>query len=223
MEHLSGVAADREEPAIDRAVLSTDDVPGSARKGLLQPIDESKQANHARLEDISEDPLSDHPGIGDSFHATSIVYRSDKVDLVALPGPSGCGTRATMCASAGFLAPCSGFIFLDGRDETRAQPSRRAVGLVFQSDALFPHFTVHENVAFGSRLGRDPDLPARAQSALATVGLRDVKSRAPAELSGRQQQRLVPARSLVTEPDLLLLDEPLSNLQGGFDWRCVSD
>ena len=223
MEHPSRVAADREEPAIDIVVLSTDDMHGSARKGLLQPIDESKHANRAKLADIPEDPLSEHPGTGCSLHATSIVYRSDKADLVALLGPFGCGTRATTCASAGFLVPCSGIICLDGLDEIRAPPSKRAVGLVLQPCALFPRFTVHENVAFGPRLGRDSDLSARVRSGLATVGLQDFNSRAPAELSGGQHQRLVLARSPVMEPNPPLLDEPLSSLDGGVDWRCASD
>ncbi len=135
-----------------------------------------------------------------------------KGELVALLGPSGCGKSTTMRAVAGLLAPRSGTVRLDGRDVTRVPPSRRGVGLVFQSYALFPHLTVFENVAFGLRLRRAPDLADRVRSGLATVGLEEFAGRAPAELSGGQQQRLALARSLVMEPKLLLLDEPLSNL-----------
>ncbi len=135
-----------------------------------------------------------------------------KGERVVLLGPSGCGKTTTMRAIAGLLAPRSGTIRLDGSDVTRVPPSRRVLGLVFQSYALSPHLTVHENVAFGLRLRRDPDLPSRVRSGLATVGLQDFAERAPAELSGGRQLRLAPARSLVMEPKLPLPHEPLSNL-----------
>ncbi|MEL6235926.1 MAG: ABC transporter ATP-binding protein [Pseudomonadota bacterium] len=133
-------------------------------------------------------------------------------ELVALLGPSGCGKTTTMRAIAGLLSPRSGRIVIDGRDVTRLPPSRREVGLVFQSYALFPHLTVYENVAFGLRLKRVSDLDARVKAGLATVGLEAFADRAPAALSGGQQQRVALARSLVMEPKVLLLDEPLSNL-----------
>ena len=117
-----------------------------------------------------------------------------KGELVALLGPSGCGKTTTMRAVAGLLAPRSGSIRLDGRDVTRVPPSKRGVGLVFQSYALFPHLTVYENVAFGLRLRRDRDVAARVEAGLATVGLQEFDGRAPAELSGGQQQRLALAR-----------------------------
>ena len=133
-------------------------------------------------------------------------------ELVALLGPSGCGKSTTMRAIAGLLSPKSGTIRLEGRDITRVAPSRREVGLVFQSYALFPHLTVFENVAFGLRLRREPELEAKVAAGLATVGLADFARRAPADLSGGQQQRVALARSLVMNPKVLLLDEPLSNL-----------
>ncbi|MEM9049337.1 MAG: ABC transporter ATP-binding protein [Pseudomonadota bacterium] len=135
-----------------------------------------------------------------------------KGELVALLGPSGCGKTTTMRAIAGLLSPRSGRIVIDGSDVTRLPPSRREVGLVFQSYALFPHLTVYENVAFGLRLKRVANLDARVKAGLATVGLEDFADRAPAALSGGQQQRVALARSLVMEPKVLLLDEPLSNL-----------
>jgi putative spermidine/putrescine transport system ATP-binding protein len=135
-------------------------------------------------------------------------------ELVALLGPSGCGKTTTMRAIAGLLTPASGRIHLDGSDLTRVATNRRPVGLVFQSYALFPHLTVFENVAFGLRLkGMQGDaLAERVTRGLASVGLSGFAERKPAELSGGQQQRVALARSMVIEPKVLLLDEPLSNL-----------
>lgn len=135
-----------------------------------------------------------------------------KGELIALLGPSGCGKTTTMRAIAGLLTPRSGSVHIDGRDVTRVPPSRREVGLVFQSYALFPHLSVFENVAFGLRLRREPDLKAKVMEGLQTVGLTEFLDRQPADLSGGQQQRVSLARSLVMHPKVLLLDEPLSNL-----------
>ncbi|MGR3375717.1 ABC transporter ATP-binding protein [Salipiger abyssi] len=135
-----------------------------------------------------------------------------KGELITLLGPSGCGKSTTMRAIAGLMTPSAGRIVIDGRDVTRLPPSKREVGLVFQSYALFPHLTVYENVAFGLRLKSAPDLDAKVRDGLATVGLTEFADRAPRDLSGGQQQRVALARSLVMEPKVLLLDEPLSNL-----------
>jgi putative spermidine/putrescine transport system ATP-binding protein len=135
-----------------------------------------------------------------------------KGELIALLGPSGCGKTTTMRAIAGLLSPKSGRISIDGRDVTRLPPSRREVGLVFQSYALFPHLSVFENVAFGLRLRREKDLEAKVKAGLDTVGLGDFAKRMVPDLSGGQQQRVSLARSLVMQPKVLLLDEPLSNL-----------
>ncbi|MDV7143467.1 ABC transporter ATP-binding protein [Tropicimonas sp. TH_r6] len=135
-----------------------------------------------------------------------------KGELIALLGPSGCGKTTTMRAIAGLLTPRGGSVHIDGRDVTRLPPSRREVGLVFQSYALFPHLSVFENVAFGLRLRHEPDLDAKVMAGLETVGLTDFAKRQPADLSGGQQQRVSLARSLVMHPKVLLLDEPLSNL-----------
>ena len=135
-------------------------------------------------------------------------------ELIALLGPSGCGKTTTMRAIAGLLRPTSGRIVIAGRDVTAIPANRRGVGLVFQSYALFPHLSAFENVAFGLRLRRLParDIQAQCEAGLARVGLQGLADRKPAELSGGQQQRLALARSLVIKPALLLLDEPLSNL-----------
>ncbi len=135
-------------------------------------------------------------------------------ELLALLGPSGCGKTTTMRAIAGLLAPRAGRIVLAGRDITRVSAHQREVGLVFQSYALFPHLSVHENVAFGLRLRNvaGDELQRRVGEAIDMVGLGGFERRLPRELSGGQQQRVALARSVVVRPRLLLLDEPLSNL-----------
>jgi putative spermidine/putrescine transport system ATP-binding protein len=138
----------------------------------------------------------------------------EKGECIALLGPSGCGKTTTLRMVAGFITPDAGHIRLDGRAIERDPPHKRRIGMVFQSYALFPHMTVAGNVAFGLEMrGVAADArEARVAAALGMVGLADYATRYPAQLSGGQQQRVALARALVTEPDLLLLDEPLSNL-----------
>ena len=137
-----------------------------------------------------------------------------KGELLALLGPSGCGKTTTMRAIAGLLEPSSGRITLDGTDITRLAANKRQVGLVFQSYALFPHLSVFDNVAFGLKLKgiRGEALQRQVNDGLQSVGLLNFASRKPPELSGGQQQRVALARSMVMQPKVLLLDEPLSNL-----------
>ncbi|EUB97940.1 Polyamine-transporting ATPase [Rhizobium sp. CF080] len=151
---------------------------------------------------------------GDSVAVANLDLNIRKGELIALLGPSGCGKTTTMRAIAGLLAVKSGHVRLDGADITRVPANKRAVGLMFQSYALFPHLSVYENVAFGLKLKgmRGPELETKVQSGLKSVGLSTFANRKPAELSGGQQQRVALARSMVMEPKVLLLDEPLSNL-----------
>ncbi len=151
---------------------------------------------------------------GKSVAVDNLNLSIKKGELIAFLGPSGCGKSTTMRAIAGLMRPMSGTITLDGTDITRVAANRRQVGLVFQSYALFPHLSVFENVAFGLRLKRleAGKLKQQVEEGLATVGLTEFVDRKPAELSGGQQQRVALARSLVMNPKLLLLDEPLSNL-----------
>ncbi|MCO5732428.1 ABC transporter ATP-binding protein [Rhizobium sp. SSA_523] len=137
-----------------------------------------------------------------------------KGELLALLGPSGCGKTTTMRAIAGLMKPVGGKIVLDGRDITHVPANKREIGLVFQSYALFPHLTVFENVAFGLRMkGMDgQDLRRRVEDGLRSVGLSEFADRKATDLSGGQQQRVSLARSMVVQPKLLMLDEPLSNL-----------
>ncbi len=135
-------------------------------------------------------------------------------EFLSLLGPSGCGKSTLLRMVAGLVEPDGGQIVLAGEDITRVAVHRRNLGLVFQSYALFPHMTVFENVAFGLRrrgVG-EAELGPRVERMLELVRLGPLGARYPRELSGGQQQRVALARALVTEPRVLLLDEPLSNL-----------
>ena len=131
-------------------------------------------------------------------------------EIVALLGPSGSGKTTLLRLLAGFEAPDAGTIRVEGEEVTRLPPARRRFGMVFQHYALFPHLDVGENVAFGLRDIADPD--AKVRAALALVDLAGFERRRVQELSGGQQQRVALARALAPEPRVLLLDEPLSNL-----------
>jgi len=137
-----------------------------------------------------------------------------KGEFISFLGPSGCGKTTTLQMIAGFLDPSGGTIRLDGRDLARVRPARRGLGIVFQSYALFPHLTAAENIAFGLEMRGVPraEREARVRDALAMVGLAGYGERHPRRMSGGQQQRVALARALVIRPDVLLLDEPLSNL-----------
>jgi spermidine/putrescine ABC transporter ATP-binding subunit len=135
-------------------------------------------------------------------------------ELVTLLGPSGCGKSTTLNLIAGLLQPDAGRIYLRGELVNSWEPRRRRLGMVFQTWALFPHMTAYENVAFGLRLQRlgPVEVRQRVEEMLALVRLPEVEGRYPSQLSGGMQQRVALARALATKPDILLLDEPLSNL-----------
>src|SRR5437868_9180462 len=138
----------------------------------------------------------------------------ERGEFVALLGPSGCGKTTTLQMIAGFVEPSAGAITLDGSDLIATKPNQRGLGIVFQSYALFPHMTAAENVAFGLEMRRVPrgECRERVRAALAMVGLAGYEERYPRRMSGGQQQRVALARALVIRPSVLLLDEPLSNL-----------
>ena len=138
----------------------------------------------------------------------------EKGEFVSLLGPSGCGKTTTLQMIAGFVEPSAGAITLDGADLLATKPAKRGLGIVFQSYALFPHMSAAENVAFGLAMQGVPraERNRRVAGALALVGLADFAERFPRSMSGGQQQRVALARALVIRPRMLLLDEPLSNL-----------
>ena len=161
---------------------------------------------------IELEAVSKHYG---DFHAVrDFSLTIEQGELVVLLGPSGCGKTTTLRMIAGFVPVTSGRIRLGGRDVTSLPPQRRNTGLVFQGYALFPHLTAAENIAFGLQMRGLSDAVVREKvaSALRLVRLDDLGDRLPRQLSGGQQQRVALARALVIEPDALLLDEPLSNL-----------
>jgi len=138
----------------------------------------------------------------------------EKGELVGLLGPSGCGKTTTIRLIAGLLKPTAGEIWIANRNITQFSPERRNIGMVFQSYALFPHLNVFENVAFGLRatgVARG-QIPGRVRRALNVVHLSEHEFRPVFELSGGEQQRVAIARAIILEPQVLLLDEPLSNL-----------
>jgi putative spermidine/putrescine transport system ATP-binding protein len=135
-------------------------------------------------------------------------------ELVALLGPSGCGKTTTLRMVAGFVEPTSGKITLDERDITTLPPHKRDTAMVFQSYALFPHMSVAANISFGLEMRKVPkaERDKRIRGALDMVQLSHLAERLPRQLSGGQQQRVALARGLAVNPAILLLDEPLSNL-----------
>jgi iron(III) transport system ATP-binding protein len=135
-------------------------------------------------------------------------------EFVTLLGPSGCGKTTTLRAIAGLTEIDGGTISFDGRVMNDVPPHQRSTALVFQSYALFPHMTVHQNIAFGLRMRHvpRPERDRAVDEAMSMVGLEGLAERKPGNLSGGQQQRVALARAVVTRPDVLLFDEPLSNL-----------
>jgi iron(III) transport system ATP-binding protein len=153
-----------------------------------------------------------------AFGRTEVLRNIDLVvepgEFFTLLGPSGCGKSTLLRLIAGFNRAQRGAILVDGRDVTAVPPWKRDIGMVFQSYALWPHMTVAQNVAFGLEERRLPraEIRRKAGNALSLVGLGELADRRPHQLSGGQQQRVALARTLAIEPRVLLLDEPLSNL-----------
>lgn len=150
----------------------------------------------------------------DVLAADDVSLSIEPGELVTLLGPSGCGKTTTLRMIAGFETPSKGRIWIGERDVTNVPPNARDTAMVFQSYALFPHLTVRENVAYGLRFRRvdKADAARRVDRIMSLVGLKGLEGRSPGQLSGGQQQRVALARALVVEPQVLLFDEPLSNL-----------
>jgi len=163
-------------------------------------------------------PVVELAGVTKRFRDVTAVKDVDLTiqegELLTLLGPSGCGKTTTLRMIAGFEKPSGGVVRITGDSVTETPPYNRDTGMVFQQYALFPHMTVADNIAFGLKMQGvgDDEIEERVRNALSMVRLEGRGDRYPKELSGGQQQRVALARALVIEPSVLLLDEPLSNL-----------
>jgi ABC-type Fe3+/spermidine/putrescine transport system ATPase subunit len=157
-------------------------------------------------------------GLAKSFNGRTVLdidaLEIQDGEFFALLGPSGCGKTTTLRSIAGLAEPDRGRILIGGRDVTAVPSSERNLGMVFQRYALFPHLTVAENIGYGLTEHKvaPSERDARVSDTLALIGLPDLGARYPHQLSGGEQQRVALARAIVYRPDVLLLDEPLSNL-----------
>jgi putative spermidine/putrescine transport system ATP-binding protein len=164
------------------------------------------------------DPFLAIEGVTKSFGSVQVVRGADiairKGEFVSFLGPSGCGKTTILRMVAGFEAPTTGRIIIDGKDVTALRPNQREIGMVFQSYALFPNLTVAGNIGFGLKVAGRPkaEIAARVEEMLKLIGLPELTNRYPWQLSGGQQQRVALARALAPSPRVLLLDEPLSAL-----------
>jgi putative spermidine/putrescine transport system ATP-binding protein len=201
-------------------------------------VDNCKHACHARRRDVNNLAGTGHLQVGAaavSPHSPSqpfleidravvsygpvnvlesLSLNVGKGEFVALLGSSGCGKTTLLRAIAGFIIPSAGAIRVGGRDVTRLPPDKRGMALVFQSYALWPHMTVAQNIGYGLKLRGQPraEIAAKVADIQGLLGLDGLGARKPAALSGGQRQRVALGRALAIGPDILLLDEPLSNL-----------
>ncbi len=172
-----------------------------------------KKSVSVRLEKVTKTFVDPHSK-KDVHAVREADFTIEPGELVTLLGPSGCGKTTTLRMVAGFELPTSGKIFIGDEDITFLPSNRRDKAMVFQSYGLFPHMSVFENVAYGLKLRKveAAEISRRVNETLALVGLAELGNRPPGRLSGGQQQRVALARALIVEPSVLLLDEPLSNL-----------
>lgn len=156
--------------------------------------------------------LSKH--FGEVKAVDNLNLKIDDGDFVALLGPSGCGKTTTLLMIAGIYKPTKGYIYFNERVVNEVLPKDRKIGMVFQSYALYPHMSVFDNIVFPLSLKRTPreEMKKRALKVARLVQIEDLLERKPGQLSGGQQQRVALCRALIKEPEILLLDEPLSNL-----------
>ena len=173
----------------------------------------SKTSVSVRIENVTK-VFKDVKGKADVIAVNNANFEIEPGELVTLLGPSGCGKTTTLRMIGGFELPTKGKIYLGNEDITYLPPNKRDTATVFQSYGLFPHMNVFDNVAYGLKLRKLPSkqITEKVMSTLDLVGLKNLAQRAPSKLSGGQQQRVALARSLIVEPSVLLLDEPLSNL-----------
>jgi iron(III) transport system ATP-binding protein len=190
----------------------------SSVHSLSRPAASKKQAASVEFRNVTK-------RYGNVTAVDSVSFTIEPGQLVTLLGPSGCGKTTTLRMIAGLEMASEGQILIGDRDVTNLSAADRDVSMVFQSYALFPHMSVLENVAYGPSVQGIPkkDAYAMAMEKLELIGLKGLEKRAPSELSGGQQQRVAVARALVLEPQVLLFDEPLSNLDAKLRRRVRED
>ncbi|MGO4573787.1 ABC transporter ATP-binding protein [Microvirga sp. 2TAF3] len=190
----------------------------SSVSSLVRPGASKKEAASVEFRNVTK-------RYGNVTAVDSVSFTIDPGQLVTLLGPSGCGKTTTLRMIAGLEMASEGQILIGGRDVTNLSAADRDVSMVFQSYALFPHMSVLENVSYGPTVQgiAKKEAQAMAMEKLSLVGLSGLEKRAPSELSGGQQQRVAVARALVLEPQVLLFDEPLSNLDAKLRRRVRED
>jgi iron(III) transport system ATP-binding protein len=190
----------------------------SSISALARPLGAKKQAASVEFRNVTK-------RYGSVTAVDSVSFTIEPGRLVTLLGPSGCGKTTTLRMIAGLEMANEGQILIGGSDVTNLSAADRDVSMVFQSYALFPHMSVLENVAYGPSVQGVPkkDAYEMAMEKLSLIGLKGLEKRAPSELSGGQQQRVAVARALVLEPQVLLFDEPLSNLDAKLRRRVRED
>jgi iron(III) transport system ATP-binding protein len=190
----------------------------SSVHSLFRPSASKKQAASVEFRNVTK-------RYGNVTAVDNVSFTIEPGQLVTLLGPSGCGKTTTLRMIAGLEMASEGQILIGDRDVTNLSAADRDVSMVFQSYALFPHMSVLENVAYGPSVQGVPkkDAYAMAMEKLEIIGLKGLEKRAPSELSGGQQQRVAVARALVLEPQVLLFDEPLSNLDAKLRRRVRED
>jgi len=192
-------------------VISTPTTAANSRTSWLATTDRSSPADSP----VAGLQLS---GIAKVLGGRTIVDHLDltvgKGELICLLGPSGCGKTTTLRMIGGFLQPDAGRLHIDGVDHTYSKPERRPTAMVFQNYALWPHMSVSKNIAFGLKIRKmsSTQIKEKIDWALDLLGLQHHRDSMPARISGGEQQRVALARALVLEPEVLLMDEPLSNL-----------
>ncbi len=162
------------------------------------------------MSSIQLDNIARH--YGESRALDGISFEADSGSFVVLLGPSGCGKSTTLRLIAGLDYPTHGTIRIGGRDVTQLAPAQRGLSMVFQSYALFPHLSVAENIVFGLRVRKVPDIDSKLKHVAGMLGLEKLLERKPSQLSGGQQQRVALGRAIIAEAPVCLMDEPLSNL-----------
>src|ERR687888_1184766 len=185
---------------------------GTRRSAQRSARAEGMAIHAANFRELRLDRLSRKFGSVNAIQDVSLTIR--KGEFIALLGASGCGKSTTLNLIAGLLPATGGAIWLDDRRIDRLRPEERGFGMVFQNYALFPHMTVAKNVGFGLMMRGTPRAEAqrRVEEAISLVRLKGQERKLPGQLSGGQQQRVAIARAIVVEPPLVLMDEPLSNL-----------